>query len=172
MFLFLFVCLFFPSIPIWVWISLKGYPDGLWVRNMLEIDGLFNLHCLGQKKPFWNVFDGLISKSRLQTFVDGKSVKEVSWGKKAKMVTEKWQISDFFLPNESWYTNIYSPRFCKWPWILNWSKWILLVDIPTQILFTIIGSIDYSSRCKLDIYVIAHTKEKPCTIKWYLSQNL
>ena len=34
------------------------------------------------------------------------------------------------------------------------------------------GSIDHSSMFKLDIYVIAHTKEKPRTIHWYLLQNL
>ena len=68
-----------------------------------------------------------------------------------------------FLRNEFWYTGIQSLRFCKWPWILNWSQWISLVDIPTQSLLTIMGSIDQSSRCELDAYVIAHTKEKPCT---------
>ena len=25
-----------------------------------------------------------------------------------------------------------SPRFCKWLWIWNWSKWIIVVDILTQ----------------------------------------
>ena len=29
------------------------------------------------------------------------------------------------------------PRFSKWLWILNSSKWIFVVDIPTQILLTI-----------------------------------
>ena len=36
---------------------------------------------------------------------------------------------------------------------------MLLVDIPTQIMRTITGSIDNFSRCKLDIYTIA--QEKP-----------
>ena len=54
--------------------------------------------------------------------------------------------------------DIQSSRFCKRPWILNWSKWILLIDIPTQIFLTIMGSIDHYSRSKLDFYVIARTK--------------
>ena len=72
----------------------------------------------------------------------------------------------FFRRNKFWHTGIQSSRFRKWPWMLNWNKW--LVDIPTQILLTITGYIDYSSRCKLDVYVIAHTKEKPCKTNWYL----
>ena len=68
-----------------------------------------------------------------------------------------------FLWNEFWYTGIQSPHLCKWPWTLNWSKWILLVDIPTQILLTIMGYINYSSRCKLDVYIISHTKFIPFT---------
>ena len=77
------------------------------------------------------------------------------------MATERVQFLDAF-----------RPRFCKSPKILNWSKWILLIDIPTQILLTIMGSIDYSSRWTLDVYVIAYIKEKPCTTNWYLSQKL
>ena len=55
-------------------------------------------------------------------------------------------------------TGIQSLRFCKWLWILNWSKWILVVDIPTQILLTILLFIDNSLRCKLKVYIITHTK--------------
>ena len=51
--------------------------------------------------------------------------------------------------------------------ILNWSKWILEVDIPSQILLTILLSIDHSSRCKLKVYRIIHTKENPSTTIWY-----
>ena len=43
--------------------------------------------------------------------------------------------------------------FCKWLWIFNWTKWILVVYIPTQILLTILLSIDHSSRCKLKVYI-------------------
>ena len=40
----------------------------------------------------------------------------------------------------------------------------LKVDIPTQILLTMMELIDHSSRCKLKVYpVIAHTKDKPST---------
>ena len=68
-------------------------------------------------------------------------------------------------------TKIQSLGFCKWPWILNWSKWILVVDIPTQILITIQLSIDHSSRCKLKVYIITHTKEKPSATNWYFRKR-
>ena len=45
--------------------------------------------------------------------------------------------------------------------------WILVVDIPTQILHTILLPIDHSSRCKLKVYIIILTKEKPSTTNWY-----
>ena len=79
--------------------------------------------------------------------------------KTSKMTTGIAQNLDSFLLCEFWYTGIQSPRFCKWPWILNWSKWILLVDIQTQLLLTTMGSIYHSSRCKLDVYLIAHTHQ-------------
>ena len=44
-------------------------------------------------------------------------------------------------------------------------------NIPTQILLTILLSIDHSSRCKLKVYVITHTKEKPSTTNGYFLQN-
>ena len=59
-----------------------------------------------------------------------------------------------------WYTTIQSLRFCKWVWIMNWSEWILIVDIRTQILLTILLSIDHSSKCKLKDYIITHTMPK------------
>ena len=46
------------------------------------------------------------------------------------------------------------------------------MDISTQILLTKLESIDHSLWCKLNVYVIAHTTEKPCTTNWYFSQNL
>ena len=49
--------------------------------------------------------------------------------------------------------------------VLNWSKWMLVVDIPTQILLTILLFIDYSSRCKLKVYLITHTKRETITKK-------
>ena len=50
-------------------------------------------------------------------------------------------------------------------------KNIVLVDIPTNILLTILLSIELSSRCKLKVYMITHTKEKPITTNRYFSQN-
>ena len=38
---------------------------------------------------------------------------------------------------------------------------IEVVDIPIQILPTILLPIDYSSRCKLKVYIMTHTKRKP-----------
>ena len=101
---------------------------------------------------------------------------EFSWRilmrKKCKMATEIVQILDFFL-RKSLYSDIQSPCFCKWPLILNWSKWILLTDILTHILITIMVSIDPFSRCKLNVCVIPHTRRsEPCTTNWYISQNL
>ena len=61
--------------------------------------------------------------------------------------------------------------FCKRLWILNFSKLILVVDIPTQSLLTILISIDHSSRCKLKVYIVIHTKDKPYTTNLYFSQN-
>ena len=57
----------------------------------------------------------------------------------------------FSLRNEFWCTGIESPRFCKWLWILNCSKWMLVVGIPTKILLTKLLSIDHSSGCKLKV---------------------
>ena len=36
---------------------------------------------------------------------------------------------------------------------------------------TILLSVDHSSRCKLNVYKVSHTKEKPSKTNWYLSQN-
>ena len=39
-------------------------------------------------------------------------------------------------------------------------------DAPTfktLVMITMMGSIDHFSGCKLNVYVIAHTKDKPCT---------
>ena len=102
------------------------------------------------------MFDGFITKSRLQTTHDDKLVDEF-WWEKSKMVNEP--VTNFRLLS----SKPSNPCFCEWPWILIWSKWIFLADIPAQILLTIMGYIDHSSRCKLDVYIIAHTKEKPCT---------
>ena len=71
------------------------------------------------------------------------------------------------------YRNSKSTYFCKCLWILNWSKQILfVVDIPTQNLLTILLSIDHSSRCKLKVYIITNTKEKPSTINWFFSRKI
>ena len=108
--------------------------------------------CLGKKKPFGNAFDGLITKSRLPTSEDDKLVKEFSWENKQD---GDWKSTNFRLFSSEWVLihRHSKSSFWKWPWILSWSKCILLVDIPTQILLTIIGSIDYSFVCKLHIIV-------------------
>ena len=49
---------------------------------------------------------------------------------------------DSFLWYEFWCTGIQNLRYCKWIWILNWGKWILVVVIPTQILLTMLLSKD------------------------------
>ena len=57
---------------------------------------------------------------------------------KGKMTNVMLEILHvFFLWHEFWCTGIPSPHVCKWLWSLNWSKWILVVHIPTQFLFTI-----------------------------------
>ena len=58
----------------------------------------------------------------------------------------------------------------KWLWILNKCQWILVVGITTQTLLTILLSIDHSSRCKLKVNTINHTKEKPYKTDWYFPQ--
>ena len=70
-------------------------------------------------------------------------------------------LDAFSLVYEFWCSGIQSPRIYKWLWILNWSKWIFVVDISTQILFTILLSIGLYSGCKLKVYKITHTKGKP-----------
>ena len=80
---------------------------------------------------------------------------------KNKMATLILQIIAYFLWNEFWCIGIQSPRFCRWHWILNWSKMeIICTNIPTQILLTIMRSNDRSSRFKLRVYIIANFKEK------------
>ena len=73
------------------------------------------------------------------------------------------EILDDFTSYEFWWTGIQSPRFCKGFWIISWSKWILVVDIPNQILLSILWSTNHSLRCKLKVYIITQTKEKPST---------
>ena len=77
------------------------------------------------------------------------------------MATEIVQILDFLLGNEFWYTSVENPYF--FPNDLEFSIEVMniyiSIDILTQILL-IMGSIDYSSTCKLNVHVIAHTKEK------------
>ena len=56
---------------------------------------------------------------------------------------------------------------------LNWDKWILVVDIPTQILLIILLPFDHSSWCKLKVYIVTHTKENICYLYSFTSiQNL
>ena len=49
-----------------------------------------------------------------------------------------FEILDYFSSSflEFLWTGIQSPRFCKRLWILNQGKWILVVEIPTQIMLT------------------------------------
>ena len=56
------------------------------------------------------------------------------------------EILNGFLWYEFWCSEIQGPRFCKYFWISNLTKWILVVNIPTQILLTILLSIDHSSK--------------------------
>ena len=112
-------------------------------------------------------------KKWIQSTQDGKFVRVFRWEKKEQ--NGDWNSTNFilfFLRNVFWYTGTQRPRFYKWPWILNWSKLILLVYIPTQILLAIIGFIDQSSRCKLNVYVIAPLKGNHAQKNWYVSQIL
>ena len=86
----------------------------------------------------------------------------------ANVMLEIW---DSFSSYEFWCTDTQRPRFCKWHWVLNWRKRILVVDIPTQNLLTISLSIDHSSRYKWKVNIITHTKDKLSTTNWYSSQN-
>ena len=79
--------------------------------------------------------------------------------RKCKMGNVMLEIFDVFLRNELWCTGIKIFGFCKWLRILNWSKCILVVGIATQILLTMLLSIDYSSRCKFRDYIQTHTQE-------------
>ena len=54
---------------------------------------------------------------------------------------------------------------------MNWSKGVLVVNIPTKILLTIFCFIGSSVWRKLKVYIITHTKQKPFTINVYLFQN-
>ena len=45
--------------------------------------------------------------------------------------------------------------------LIEVNEYLIVVDILTQILLTILLSIDYFSRCKLNVYIITHTKGKP-----------
>ena len=63
----------------------------------------------------------------------------------------------FFLRNKFWCTGIQNLFFFS----SDLEFWIgvnehSVVDIPTQILLTILLSIDYSSRCELKVYIIAY----------------
>ena len=71
----------------------------------------------------------------------------------------------FFIRNEFGCTGTQSHRFWKWICILNWNEWILLVNIPTQILLTIFLSMDHSLRLIKKVCIISQTKEKPYTTK-------
>ena len=44
--------------------------------------------------------------------------------------------------------------------ILNWRKWILVVDIPPQGFLNVLLSFDHSSWWKFKVYKITHTKVK------------
>ena len=64
-----------------------------------------------------------ITKSRFQLgSQDGKLVK-VFWWEKIKMATVMLHIWNCFC--QFWCGGVQSPRLCKWPWILNWSKRII-----------------------------------------------
>ena len=81
-----------------------------------------------------------------------------------------------FLLYELWCTGIQSRCFYKWLWILNLSNWISVVDIPSQILLTILSSIDHS--CERTFAVsLAEKKVRGYSIDsvsfvWYLHIHL
>ena len=69
------------------------------------------------------------------------------------------KIETFFFGFELWCTGINFP-FCKLLWILNQT---FSSRHSNQILLTVLLSNDHSSRCKLKVYIIICTKEKPFT---------
>ena len=66
--------------------------------------------------------------NKLARAVFGSEI-ERCWFKMANVILD---ILSGVLLDELWCIEIQSPSFYKWPWILNWSKWILVPDIPTQ----------------------------------------
>ena len=57
-------------------------------------------------------------------------------------------------------------------WIAVNEYYIVVVDTLTQILLTILLSIDQFSRSKLKFHIITHTKEKSSTTNWYFFAKL
>ena len=128
--------------------------------------------------PFWSVSNGFINKCRLQTTQDDNLVEVFLW-EKGKPAT-KCNIRNFrlffffffliFFLNLGMSSDV--PAFKVRAFTSNFEfwigvKWILVVDIPTKNLLTILLSIDYSWRCKLKVYIITHIKEKSSMTHWY-----
>ena len=93
---------------------------------MFEIDELWILRYLGRMIHF---------ETRLMPFRKNwlQSTYERQFSQIILMRSKKMvKILDFFLRNEFWFTSIKSPRFCEWPWILNWRKRILYCRHPNS----------------------------------------
>ena len=90
-------------------------------------------------------------------------------GEKSKMATEMVQVLDDFF--SKW---VLIHRHSKSSFLqvtLNFDlKWMKIISRHFNSNFAfIMGSIDHSSRCKFDVYVIPRTKEKLCTADWYIA---
>ena len=95
----------------------------------------------------------LLRMAQLKNFDEKKK-------KKSKMVKISSNFRLFFF--EMILTHRYSTTSFLQATLNFELKKMNTIIVPTQILLTIMGYIDHSLRCKLDIYVMAHTKQKPC----------
>ena len=103
---------------------------------------------------FWNAFDGFITKSRFQSTQSGKLIKIFWWEKKQNSGLNSTICLFFF--KMSFDTQAFKVLIFA---SLNFKlkKMNIISRYSNQILLTITGSIGHSSRCKLNVYVIAHT---------------
>ena len=78
----------------------------------------------------------------------------------------------FYIWCEFWCTEIWSPCFSEWPWILNYSKWILVVvEIQTQIIPTIVLSSNLLLKELLNIFTVSKVKKRKYTRHWSNSKS-
>ena len=110
----------------------------LCVSNALQIDKLLILHSLGQNEPSWNAFEAFIKISRFQSTQDNRSVLVFLLIKRQHDECNVRNMRQFLFG-----MNPGLPAFkvygctCDLK-ILNWSKWMLVLDILTQILLTLL----------------------------------